>query len=70
MIIAPGEDPRDIILQWTYNKADHQRNLVARPIVEEDVGLAPGAPPPAAAARPTPPPPPPTPPPSSARRRR
>ena len=55
MIIAPGEDPRDIILQWTYNKADHQRNLAARPIVDEDVGLAPGAPPPA--ARPTPPPP-------------
>ena len=48
VIIAPGEDPRDIILQWTYNKADHQRNLAARPIVDEDVGLAPGAPPPAA----------------------
>ena len=48
MIIAPGEDPRDIILQWTYNKADHQRNLAARPIVDEDVGLAAGAPPPAA----------------------
>ena len=70
VIIAPGEDPRDIILQWTYNKADHQRNLAARPIVDEDVGLAPGTPPPAARRPPRRLRPPPTPPPASARRRR
>ena len=57
VIIAPGEDPRDIILQWTYNKADHQRNLAARPIVDEDVGLAGRAAARRRRRRPTPPPP-------------